>query len=110
MNDEIRGEMWPMREELFKKRQELMSLLREKQADSMRVERLLKDIAAMQAEHETKVFHRLLKMREILTPEQREQLGGLLHRFMEECRPPEPSHIPVPHHRPFVSPRGEGGQ
>lgn len=110
MNEEMRKEMWPMREELFKKRQELMSLLRENGPDSMRVDQLLKEISAMQAEHETKIFYRMLKMREILTPEQREQLGGLLHRFMEEGRPPEPHHMPVPHHRPFESPRGEGGQ
>jgi len=110
MNEEIRSEMWPVREELFKKRQELMSLLREKEPDSMRVDQLLKEIATMQAEHETKVFYRVLKMREILTPEQREQLGGLLQRFMEEGRPPAPLHMPAPHHRSFESPRGEGGQ
>jgi Spy/CpxP family protein refolding chaperone len=110
MNEEIRSEMWPIREELFKKRQELTSLLREKEPDSMRVDRLLKEIAAMQAEHENKVFHRILKIREILTTEQQEQLGGLLHKFMEECRPPEPPHVPAPYHRPFRSPRGEGGQ
>ena len=110
MNEEIRSEMWPIREELFQKRQELMSLLRENEPDSMRVDRLLKEIAAMQAEHEAMIFHRMLKMREILTPEQREQLGGLLHRFMEQGRPPEPPHMPVPHHRPFESPRDEGVQ
>lgn len=110
MNEEIRSALWPVREELFKKRQELMSLLREKDPDSMHVDRLLKEIAAMQAEHETKIFYRMLKMREILTPEQREQFGGLLHRFMEQGRPPEPHHMSVPHHRPFESPRGAGGE
>ena len=110
MNEEMRKEMWPVREELFTKRQELMSLIRDNGPDSMRVDKLLKEIAAVQAEHETKIFYRMLKMREILTPEQREQLGGLLHRFMEEGRPPEPHHMSVPHHRPFESPRGEGGQ
>ena len=110
LNEEMRGEMWPMREELFKKRQELMALLRDKKPDSSHVEQLLKEIAAMQAAHETKIFYRMLKMREILTPEQQEQLGGLLHRFMEEGRPHEPSHMPAPHHRPFELPRGEEGR
>lgn len=110
MNEQMRNEMWPMREELFNKRQELMSLLRDNGPDSVRVYQLLKEIAAMQVQHEAKIFYRLLKMRKILTPAQQEQLGGLLHRFMEEGRPHEPPQMPAPHHRSFELPRGEEGR
>jgi len=110
INEEIRNTMLPMREELFKKRQELMSLFNDKEPDMEHADLLLKEIAELQVQHDEQIFYRLVKIRDVLTPEQQEQLGGLLHEFIEQGRPPEPPHMPVRHHKPFELPRGEGGR
>jgi Spy/CpxP family protein refolding chaperone len=110
INEDMRNSMWPMREELFKKRRELMSLLKDSEPDRRRADSLLKEIAALQVQHDEQMFDRLVRIRNILTPEQQEQLGGLLHRFIEEGRPPEPPHMPVRPHGSFELPGGEGGR
>ncbi len=109
-NEEMRSAVRPLREELFKKRQELMSVLREKEPDRALAEVLLNEIAELQAQHEKQIFERLLMMKNILTPQQQEKLGSLLHTLLEEGRPPTMPHKPVLPHRPFRLPRGEKGR
>jgi len=109
-NEEMRMAMQPLREELFKKRQELMSLLRDEDLDREKAEMLIEQIAELQAKHDAQIFDRLLTMKGILTPEQRQRLGALMHALLESGRPPGMPEAPIhPHHR-FELPRGEGGR
>jgi Spy/CpxP family protein refolding chaperone len=109
-NEEMRSAMRPLREELFMKRQELMSVLREEEPDRAVAEVLLNEIAELQGHHEKQIFERLLTMKNILTPQQQEKLGSLLHTLIEEGRPPRMPHKPVSPHRPYNLPRGEKGR
>ena len=102
--------MWPLREELFEKRRELMSLVREIEPNRNRADALLKEIALLQARHDEYIFDRLLTMKSILTPEQQQKLGALLNTLLEEGRPPEMPHRPGLPHRHFELPRGEKGR
>lgn len=108
-NEEMRKAMQPLREELFRKRQELMSLLRSEDIERDRTDKLITEIAELQARHEVQLFDHLVNMRSILTPEQRQRLGVLMHTLLESGRPPEMPHAPVHPHRPFELPRGEKG-
>ena len=109
-NDEMRTAMQPLREELFKKRQELMSLLRDEEINRAKADTLIEQIAELQAEHDAQIFDRLLVMKSILTPEQRQRLGTLMHALLESGRPPGMPEAPdYPHHH-FELPRGEGGR
>jgi Spy/CpxP family protein refolding chaperone len=110
INEGIRDAMWPIREELFEKRQELMSLLNDKEPNMEHADLLLKEIAELQVQHDEQIFYRLVKIRNVLTPEQQKQLGGLLYKFIEQGRPPEPTHMPGPHRRSFELPQGEEGR
>ena len=107
-NEEMMGRMGPVREELFARRQELMSMLRAENIDRVRVDTLLEQIARLQVEHEAQVFERLARIKVILTPEQQEQLGGLLHRLLMERCPGEPH--PLRRHAAPRSPRVDEGQ
>ncbi|UCF71685.1 MAG: periplasmic heavy metal sensor [candidate division WOR-3 bacterium] len=109
INEDMRSATWPIREELFKKRQELMSLFKEGEPDRVHADSLLKEIAALQAMHDGQIFERLVRIRSILTPEQQEHLGGLLHKFVEEGRPVAP-HLPIRPHGPFRLPGGKSGK
>ena len=109
-NEAMRSAMQPLREELFEKRQELMSLLREDEMDRARADQLIEQIAELQAEHDAQIFDRLLVLKEILTPEQRQRLGALMHDMLESGRPPGMPEAPIHHHHHFEMPRGEGGR
>jgi Spy/CpxP family protein refolding chaperone len=103
----MRSAMGPLREELFKKRQELMSLLREEDLNRTQADMLIEQIAELQVRHDAQIFDRLLMMKRILTPEQQQRLGALMHTLLEAGRPPGLPHAPVHPHRPFELPRGE---
>jgi Spy/CpxP family protein refolding chaperone len=109
-NEEMRKAMQPLREELFRKRHELMSLLRADEIARDKADRLIAEIAELQARHEAQLFEHLVNMRSILTPEQQERLGALMYTLLESGRPPEMPHAPVHPHRPFELPRGENGR
>lgn len=109
-NEEMRIAMQPLREELFKKRQELMSLLRDEEMDRAKADLLIEQIAGLQAEHDAQIFDRLLVMKSILTPEQRQRLGTLMHALLESGRPPGMPEAPVHPHHHFELRRGEGGR
>lgn len=106
-NEEMRSAMGPLREELFKKRQELMSLLREEDLNRTQADMLIEQIAELQAKHDAQIFDRLLVMKKILTQEQQQKLGALMHTLLEAGRPPGLPHTPAHPHRPFELPRGE---
>jgi Spy/CpxP family protein refolding chaperone len=109
-NEEMRNALRPLREELFEKRRELMSLVREKEPDRRRADALLEEIALLQARHDEYIFDRLFMMKSILTPEQQRKLGALLHTLLEEGRPHEMPHRPGLPYRHFELPRGEKGR
>lgn len=109
-NEEMRTAMQPLREELFKKRQELMLLLRDEDMDKAKVDMLIEQIAELQAKHDAQVFDRLLVMRKILTPEQRQRLGVVMHDLLETGRPPGMPETPMHPHHHFELPRGEEGR
>jgi len=107
-NEEMRNAMEPLREELFKKRQELMSMVRDENMDRAKADILIEQIADLQAKHDAQIFDRLLIMKRILTPEQRQRLGALMHDMLESGRPPGVPETPVHPHHHFELPRGEG--
>jgi Spy/CpxP family protein refolding chaperone len=109
-NEEMRIAMQPLREELFRKRQELMSLLRDEEINKAQADILIKQIAELQVKHDAQIFDRLLMMKRILTPEQRERLGILMHALLESGRPPGMPEAPMHPHHHFELPRGEGGR
>jgi len=74
--EEIRG----IRKDLFESRARLMELLRSPDPDSMAVEKVLQDIASSQIALERKVIHSILRMKQALTPEQREKLLQMMER------------------------------
>jgi Spy/CpxP family protein refolding chaperone len=108
-NEAMRAETQTLREELFKKRQDLMSIVREKEPDRNRAEALIGEIAALQARHDEQIFDRMLTMKNILTSEQQQRLDVLLHTLLETGRPPELPPVPGGPHEPFELPRGEEG-
>ncbi len=109
-NEEMVNMVQPLREELFRMRRELMSLLRTRDVDRSHADTLIEKIAELQARHEALIFDRLLVMKQILTPEQQEHLGALMHSLLESGRPPGMPEAPVHPHRRFELPRGEGGR
>lgn len=109
-NEEMMVAMQPLREELFKKRQELMLLLRDEDMDGEKADMLIGQIAGLQAEHDAQIFDRLLVMRKILTPEQRQRLGTLMHTLLESGRPPGMPEAPIHPHHHLEIPRKERGR
>ncbi|MBN2620495.1 periplasmic heavy metal sensor [candidate division WOR-3 bacterium] len=79
VNEEIDISVRPIREELRMKRQELMSMVYDQKPDQERIDTLIKEIAGLQATHDARIFSGLMKVRDILTIEQRRQLGILIH-------------------------------
>lgn len=94
-NEEMRGMMQPLRQELFEKRRELMSMLREDSMDRARADTLIERIARLQVEHDAQVFERLARIKAVLTPAQQDRLGGLLHQLLMERCPGEPRPMPM---------------
>lgn len=92
VNEEIRISGYPIREKLHMKRQELMSMVHDQRHDQDRIDRLIKEIATLQAEHDTRIFTELMKIREILTPEQQDRLGMLIHSMIGPEGPPRTLH------------------
>jgi Spy/CpxP family protein refolding chaperone len=76
--------------------------------DRAKADVLIEQIADLQAKHDTRIFDRLLVMRKILTPEQRQRLGVLMHALLESGRPPGVPEAPIHPHHHFELPRGEG--
>ena len=108
VNEEMRITTQPLREELFKKRQELMSLLRDEEIDREKADVLIGQIASLQANLDEQIFDRLLMMKRILTPEQQQRLGALMHTLLESGRPPRMPEAPMHPHHHVESPRGGG--
>ena len=75
-----REEMGKIRQGLFEARTRLMELLRSPDPDSLAVEDLLQQMVSSQMAMERKVIHDLLRMRQVLTPEQRERFMRMMER------------------------------
>lgn len=89
ISEEIRG----IRRDLSESRVRLMQLLRSPDPDSTAVEEVLQEIASSQVALERKVIHNILRMRKVLTPEQREELLRMMERRGGWGRMgPEPEH------------------
>jgi Spy/CpxP family protein refolding chaperone len=82
VNEEIRVKAQPIHEELFKKRHELMSLIQDKDPDKEKIDALIQDIAMLQAAHDKEICIGLLKIKEVLKPEQRKKLGMLMQALI----------------------------
>ena len=109
-NEDLRTAMQPLREELFEKRRELMSLLRTAEPDRDRAKALIKEIGELQVNHDMQIFERLLAMRDVLDPDQCQKLGALLHTFLEQERPQMPRFRPQDHRHFQEVPPPEGGE
>ncbi|MBE0432070.1 periplasmic heavy metal sensor [candidate division WOR-3 bacterium] len=109
-NEEMRETMLPLRQELFMKRQELMSMLREERIDREKTDTLIEQIARLQVKHDAQVFERLARIKTILTQEQQERLGGLLHQLLMKGSPDEPQPVPMRRHGVRKLPRVEEGR
>lgn len=71
-------EMEPLRREMHKKRGEVLALLKEKEVDVARRDRLFAEIAELQMQMEILTFNNMRATRELLRPEQRERFMGLV--------------------------------
>ena len=74
----IGEEIQDIRRDLFQDRARLMQLLRSPDPDSMEVEKVLQEIASSQIALERNIIHSILRMKQVLTPEQREKLLRML--------------------------------
>lgn len=105
VQEEIQMSVRPVREEMHKKRHELMSMVHDQDLDEEKVKQLITQIAALQAEHDTRIFTGMMKIKEILTSEQQEKLNLLLHRIMgpgNHHQPPHEPGLPHPPHPPSM--------
>lgn len=76
-----------MRRSLRSKRVEIVRLLGELEPDRAEIDVRLKEISTKQADLERLVVHNLLKLKDVLTPAQREKLLSIIyHRLIEGGR------------------------
>ncbi|MBL7073838.1 periplasmic heavy metal sensor [candidate division KSB1 bacterium] len=73
----FRADLSGLRDQLHQKRGELIDLLRNAESDSLTIDRKLDEIAALQAKLEKRAIRKTVKMRNILTPQQREEFFTL---------------------------------
>jgi Spy/CpxP family protein refolding chaperone len=92
--DTIREQAKPLVKELFSKRKELMELLKKETPDSAEAEALFQEIVVLQVELETMVFHRMARMKDLFTPEQREKLIELFEGQHHLHAPWGKPHVP----------------
>jgi Spy/CpxP family protein refolding chaperone len=100
MQEEIQLSVREVRQELQKKRHALMAMVHDQDIDQEKVEQLITQIAALQAEHDSRIFSGVMKIKEILTKEQQRKLGMLLHGMIEPGAPLQPPHEPGHGHPP----------
>lgn len=74
---QLQEQLLPVRTELFQKRQELALALRQDQPDASRVRALVQDIGRLRTEIQAARTEALLRIRSVLTPQQREKLQAL---------------------------------
>jgi Spy/CpxP family protein refolding chaperone len=78
-------------------------MVHEQNLDQEKVKDLIKQIAALQAEHDTRIFTGMMKIKKILSSEQQKKLNLLLHRIVGPELPHQPPHepgMPYPPHPP----------
>lgn len=93
--EEMRPKMRSLRKKMLTKREELSRLMRETEPNREKADSLIREIASLRAEVETRVFESLCQMRNILTPEQQKQFIRLYERRLRpEGMPPPPPEEP----------------
>lgn len=92
--EEMHSKIMPKREKLRRKRRELMDLLREPEPQKERLDSLLHEVAELQTEIELFIFEDILKMKEILTPEQEERFFELFNKRLKSGGSPRFPHKP----------------
>jgi Spy/CpxP family protein refolding chaperone len=78
LDKEMQATMRPMLDTLSAKQEELMSLLKGSSFDQVQVDRLSQEIISLRVSVETRIIKNLLRMRNVLTPEQRIKMDELL--------------------------------
>ncbi len=103
LRTQMRKEMIPLRGNLESKHIDLQEEMAAEQPNIARINALVDDLAKVKAEIQKKQIAHRLKMRDMLTPEQRkiwqEQRGKRMHEFGREGRPGRGGHS-------FRGPRG----
>jgi Spy/CpxP family protein refolding chaperone len=77
----MRTTMRPVQDTLSAKQEELLSLLKGRTLDQARVDKLSREVVSLRATSETRSLGILMRLRNALTPEQRDQLGELFMAF-----------------------------
>ena len=79
-HEEMRPKMLSIREELFSKRKELLTLLREPEPNRAKADSIIRDIVSMQIGMEKEVFEHLCQIKDVFTPEQQERFSTLFEQ------------------------------
>jgi Spy/CpxP family protein refolding chaperone len=113
MRDEMEMDAAHLRADLYKKRQELMDMLKQDEINDAKVDTIINEISNLQAQHEKKIITGFRRIKDILTQEQQERLGEILHEALEEHKPPHFNHdkkvFPHPlHPQPTPPPPPQG--
>ena len=96
----MRTTMRPVQDTLSAKQEELLSLLKGRTLDQAQVDKLSQEVVSLRATSETRSLGILLRLRNALTPEQRDQLGELFMAFR----------APGPQSGPKAGSTSHGGQ
>jgi len=88
LDEVMRATMRPLQDTLSAKQEELLSLLKGPSFDQAQVDRLSQEVISLRASLETRSLGILLRMRNVLTSEQRIELGELFVAFRQPGRPP----------------------
>jgi Spy/CpxP family protein refolding chaperone len=84
----MESQVQPIRRQLFETRDKLMSLMSESSFDQARSDSLFRATTVLQDKLEEQVYENMLRIRSILTPEQRNQVSKLSREFMTGDLPP----------------------
>jgi len=90
LDEAMRTTMRPLQDTLSAKQEELLSLLKERSFDQAQVDRLSQEVVSLRGSLETRSLGILMRMRNVLTAEQRPELGDLFVAFRQPGRPPPP--------------------
>ena len=84
IHEDVEAKMHVLGQQVFEKRRKLMTLISESNADRNTTDSLFRAIVALQDELEERAYGSLLRIRGLLTTEQRKQMLELLPALMPE--------------------------
>jgi Spy/CpxP family protein refolding chaperone len=105
IDEDVKTRMKSLSQSVFEKRRELMTLMSESNADHNRTDSLFRAIVALQDELEEQAYGSLVRIRGVLTTEQRKEMIELLPALMMEGAGP-PGSPPGIHLSPGGPPPG----